>query len=386
MADDIGVPTERLVKRTASGAITIWTVRVDLEPDGTAVIVTSSGLDGGKMKESCKRITEGKNKGRKNATTAQTQAVKDATSLWHNARDRELYGLTVEESDEKKAKAPMLAESWREKGVITQHALAVNWSDTDNLYAQPKFDGHRCVVRREGDKVLLFTKKGVPIVTCDHLETQLSHLLRDSLLSIDGELYIHGVAVTTIGGYIKKKQPGTEKLCLMIYDANMACRFIERLKTVERHMHQTSPHHSQLFLARTVNVRTSDELHQFETQCLEHGYEGAMLRHGTDGYAAGERSTQILKVKTFEDSEFEIVGCGHGTGSHENAAVFQCITADGHPFDCTAPGTLEKKAWYLEHSHEFIGKFMTIKYQKFTETEKPVPFQPVAKCFAHEKE
>ena len=87
-------------------------------------------------------------------------------------------------------------------------------------------------------------------------------------------------------------------------------------------------------------------------------------------------------MKTFFDAEFEIVGCKEGRGSYEGMAIFTCKTPDGHTFDVTAHGTHEekRKAWEDRESH--IGKKLTVKYQFFTTTDKPVPFLPVAKGFA----
>lgn len=382
---ETSIPTfAPLYKRTSRGEITMWSVRVTDNQDGTATITTSTGLQHGKIQDRPEIIRVGKNAGRKNATTPLTQAINEAASAWAEARDRNLYGLTIEESDQKKRFAPMLAQSWLVKGKITSYAEAVDWADTDNLFVQPKFDGHRCLVICQAGKIQMFTKKGVEITTCDHLVSQLQQILpADAIL--DGELYIHGVPVTTIGSYIKRKQPGTLRLCLLTYDVNMTARFAERIATVATWL-ANNANHTQLFLARTLRVQTPDQMMAFQADCLANGYEGAMLRHGTEGYDAGNRSSQILKVKTFQDDEFVVVGCTHGRGDYESAAVFKCVTADGHTFDCTAPGDLPKKAWYLQNHQQFIGKRLVVKFQKFTETEHPVPFQPVAKCFEEDKE
>jgi hypothetical protein len=61
-------------------------------------------------------------------------------------------------------------------------------------------------------------------------------------------------------------------------------------------------------------------------------------------------------------------------------AVFTCHTAEGHPFDVTSPGKLEEKRAAWQNRDSYIGKWVTVKYQCYTETEKPVPFQPVAKA------
>lgn len=370
---------EPLFKRTSTGAVQIWQIRVEPQDDGTAVIVTTHGQVDGKPQEGRDTVRAGKNPGKKNATTPYQQAVKEAESKWSEKRDRGLYGLTIEESDIKRLFAPMKAQSWLDKNKnLTGYAKRVNWDDKANLFVQPKFDGHRSLAICDANGIRLFTKNGVPINTCEHLIDQLQSIMQPGM-TLDGEIYTHGVPVTTIGGYISKKQPGTENLCMMTYDTFGNAPFAERIGYVEKALAQARSTH--LVLARTQHVTTLDEMIEFQTECVEHGYEGAMLRHGTDGYENGDRSASILKIKTFTDEEFTIVGCKEGRGKFEGAAVFECVTADGHKFDCTAPGDMpRKRAIYLD-SQQYIGKRLTIKYQRYTETAEPVPFQPVAKGF-----
>lgn len=61
--------------------------------------------------------------------------------------------------------------------------------------------------------------------------------------------------------------------------------------------------------------------------------------------------------------------------------MFECVTSAGHKFDCTAPGDMPTKQAYWQNHQQYVGKRLTIKFQKYTETAEPVPFQPVAKGF-----
>ncbi len=371
---------EPLFKRTSTGAVQIWQIRVEPQDDGTAVIVTTHGQVGGKMQEARDHIKEGKNPGKKNATTAQQQAINEAQSEWSKQRDRKLYGLTVAESEIKRAKAPMLAQSFTDKhGKLTSYAKQVKWGDTEHTHVQPKFDGHRSLATRTEKGVQFITRQGVEVVTCGHLVDQLMPIMPIGM-TFDGELYIHGVPVTTIGGYITKAQEGTKDLCFMMYDIVETKRpFSERIAYLQN---LTSSRGSHLQLARTQPVSSVDELMDFQQQCEEHGYEGAILRHGLDGYEPGDRSGSLIKVKTFVDGEFVIVGCNEGRGKYAGAAVFECVTKRGDKFDCTAPGDMAEKQAFWQNHQQYIGKKLTIKYQKLTETINPVPFQPVAKCIA----
>jgi hypothetical protein len=73
---------EPLFKRTSTGATQVWQIRVEPQDDGTAIIVTSHGQVDGKIQEGRDHIKQGKNPGKKNATTPVQQAIKEAESKW----------------------------------------------------------------------------------------------------------------------------------------------------------------------------------------------------------------------------------------------------------------------------------------------------------------
>ena len=368
-----------IYKRTATGAVQVWNIRVEPQDDGTAVIVTTHGQVDGKPQETRDIIREGKNPGKKNATTPQQQALKEAATRHEEKLERGRYGFTVEESDIKREFAPMLAQSWTDsKGQLTSYAKKVNWQDKSHLHVQPKFDGHRCIAIRDDKGVRLFSRKAVEITTCGHVVEQLARFMPNDT-AFDGELYIHGVPVTTIGGYIKKQQPGTEQLCFMLYDMPRSpYPFSQRISKLIDLAHNRS---DSLHVVETRLVSNIDDMLSFQMECVEQGYEGAMLRHGCVGYESGDRSASLLKVKTFVDDEFVVVGCKEGRAKFEGAAIFECVTADGHKFDVTAPGGMRQKQEFWKNHQDYIGKKLTVKFQKLTETGEPVPFQPVAKGF-----
>ena len=364
-----------LYKRTAKGEVQTWHIRVEPETDGTAVIVKKYGLEKGKQQETRDHIKEGKNLGKKNETTAAQQAVAEAEAEWTKHRERKHYGLTVEESDIKILAAPMLAH------VYEDHANKINWQDTDYIHVQPKFDGHRCtVICDDAMNIKLISRQGTEITTCDHLKEQLYPLM-DAGTMLDGELYIHGLPLNKISSLIRRQQPGSADLCYMLYD-----KHDEKLSFKDRFLYLEDqadtldlPH---VHLSRTQPVDSEEAAMEFQSICLDHGYEGTMLRHGRAGYRPGKRSANLLKMKSFFDGEFTIVGCREGRGTFTGMAIFECTTADGNKFDVTAPGTHEEKQEFWQNHSEYLGKRLVVKYQKFTETDAPVPFLPVAKGIA----
>ncbi len=80
-----------------TGAIQYWKQHVVCENSGVGVIVTEYGQLGTSFPQTTeKKITEGKNIGKKNAASAVSQAITEATSRW---RKKKKKGYVESESD-----------------------------------------------------------------------------------------------------------------------------------------------------------------------------------------------------------------------------------------------------------------------------------------------
>jgi ATP-dependent DNA ligase len=371
MNEELDLP--KLYKRTSGGKIQEWSIRVEENDDGTATMITDTGLQGGKHIEHRDKVTEGKNAGRKNATTPITQARLEAAARWRTQKEREHYGETVEESERKRSIAPMLAHAYE------KHAKKVDWN---MAHSQPKFDGNRCHAVHGENGIELITRKGLIVTTTPHINDYLKHLVPQGK-TWDGELYVHGLAVTTLNGLLRKTQAGCETVKFLAYDLVSDEPFEYRYaRLYKAFRNNASSKDMPAKLAKTERVNNEAEMMDFQTWCIEQGYEGAMLRHGNEGYAAGKRSDSLLKVKTFKDDEFKIVAVKEGRGSHAGMAVFTCQTKQGHQFDVTAPGSHDDKREFWNRRKQMVGKLLTVKFAGMTSTEAPVPFHPVAKCVA----
>jgi DNA ligase 1 len=373
MSDLINLPT--LYKRTANGGVQSWQIAVHQEDDGSAVILTTHGLVDGKKQTARDVVREGKNAGKKNATTPTQQAIAEATSSHTKKQERDHYGLTPEESDLKKLVAPMLAHKYED------HGSKVEWHNNGQpKFVQPKFDGHRCLAFCTEHGINLLSRKAVGITSCPHIVDSLARVMQPGE-TFDGELYIHNLALNKIASRITKQQEGSQDLRYMVYDMlDPGSSFSTRILTVEKKIEKIRG--EAVDLSRTQTVTDLDDAMEFQREAIENGYEGAMLRWGKTGYQPGKRSVNLLKMKTFVDGEFTIIDSKTGRGAFEGMAVFICVTEDGHPFDVTAPGTHEEKQKAWANRDSYLGKRLTVKYQKFTDTDKPVPFLPVAKGFA----
>lgn len=352
-----------LYKKTANSKIQSWSINV--VPTNPPVIRITHGLIGGKKQTADEKILTGCNIGKSNATSAIEQAYLKSEQQWRYQKDRNHYGETVGESISKVDAAPMLAQ------VYADQISNVDWS---SAFVQPKFDGNRCLAKKEGSEVTLWTRGGKLVTSTPHLNLELNKILQDGDV-FDGELYIHGLPLNRLRSIVSKKQDGSKQIQLRIYDKVMEEPFAIRIKELEQRFAGFKC--NSVYPVETLPVLNDLEVIVYQVQCLERGYEGAILRHSDAPYESGKRSRSLLKVKTFRDSEFPIVSVEEGKGKFEGCAIFVLTTKDGNRFRATAPGTLEEKAAAWKNRRQLVGRSITVKFQMMTSTDHPVPFLPV---------
>lgn len=360
---------DRLYKQ-CEGKVQEWDIKVEEQRDGTAIIFTIYGYENGKKQTKRDVVRDGKKKGTRAETDPFQQAVLDAEGKWKKQIKRKCYGLTAEESSEKRDIAPMLAYPLAK-------CRAVDWG---NAFGQYKYDGHRCLIHCEVDGSLrLVSREFGAITTMEHVADAYRGLLKPGQV-LDGELYRHGMTLNEIGSIIKNKSEdkGRERLKFYVFDQIMDAPFEERFDLLRRLVPRK---HDATRLAPTIRVNNQQDMAVVERDALENQFEGAILRHGRRGYQTGKRVTDVLKIKQFVDGEFKVIDAKTGRTDYADCAIFICETDKGHEFDVLAPGSMDEKRQYWKNYRDYIGRMLTVKFQKFTATEEPVPFQPVAKGF-----
>lgn len=324
---------------------------------------TEYGQVGGKMQTSTKKAKP-KNVGKSNALTAFEQAAIEAKAMWVYKRDRK-YSETPEDA-QKPLELPMLAHKFEDK----KHKIVYP------VNGQPKFDGFRCLATKRDGHVILTSREG-EVFNLPHLEGQLRLIMLDDSV-LDGELYSHGESFQTICKWIKKYRPETAKINFHCYDVpewagnssqTWEQRHLTLVAQVEPRALETASY--SVHIVRSVLLKNEEEVHAYEAECVAAGYEGCMVRTFGGEYEYGYRSSGLLKVKSFVDDEFLVTDCNGGDGKFEYLGVFSCVTKEGVPFDVVPRGTAAVRAEYLAHKDKYIGKYLTVKYFRYTEAGKP---------------
>tara|TARA_R110000851_G_scaffold25240_1_gene72773 strand:- start:724 stop:1857 length:1134 start_codon:yes stop_codon:yes gene_type:complete len=349
------VLVKNLYGLTKKGLSYTWKIEVGLTDLDYGKIIISRGLVDGKLHQTSELITSGKNIGKSNETTPISQAVFNAESKIRKKLDNG-YGYTIDESRKKYLDLlkPMLAQSYEKHKKKLIYPCA----------SQPKLDGIRCLARKKGGIVTLYSRQGKVLALVPQINRALSRVLEDGECA-DGELYVHTWDFQRIVSAIKKVSKDTQLIEYHIYDMpNQANRDMPfSLRFEEKKRNNLIGIDTSIHVVETATIKTEVELQNFEQLCIDAGYEGIMARNLDSKYLFGYRSSDLLKVKRFIDSEYKIIDVTDGLAIEKGCAVFICETLDGQSFGVRPVGThKERKTIYL-NKKSYIGKLLTVKYQ-----------------------
>lgn len=366
-----------LYKLSENGAVIEWTIQVQ-----GRYISTKWGQQGGQFQATTEVIDEGKNIGKKNATTPEQQALKEAEAKWTKQQKKMRYVLTPDaalagERSElvKGGYDCMTAYGIDKKPKALKYPCAV----------QRKYDGHRVLAVVEDGHCTLWSRSRQPITGVPHINRALETVFPTGQHFIDGEGYTMEVTFEEISSYLRSTEPlpGHEIIDYHIYDANIdGAVFKARWEFLQAKLTAAV---RPLVLAPTYIAKNREEVDVYKEKFLEAGYEGAMARN-LDGLYVGKRSSDLLKLKLFEDDEFEVVAV---TTDTREVQTSEGVQKKYYPqFTCKLPGKLSPagaegtfnttinapqpmQAEYSEHRELYIGQLLTVRYQNYTSEKKP---------------
>ena len=310
---------------------------------------------------SCK----GKNKGKVNETTDEQQAILEAVSRYKKQKDKG-YVDSIEQTKE-----GVKNSAGGVKPMLAMPIEKCKHIDFTQAFVQPKLDGHRCLF---SNSTGLYSRGGKSI-NLPHIEDYLRSLNLPDEVILDGELYCHGKSLQEISSLVKAPRAESKQLNYIVYDLVSSSSYEERFIKLEEYVPNLIIHINQ-------KVTTRQEVEVLTDSFIKLGYESAMLRHGSSGYEVAKRSPSLLKVKRFEDTEYDCVSFSFGESYKDGVyeyltPILHCLTECGKEFTVTAQGNVkEKHELGVELLNSFTPRKLTVKH--FGVTPNGIPYLPVA--------
>ena len=341
---------DRIVyKLNSRSQLMMWRIYTD-----GAGIYTESWQKDGKVKRNKPTIAKAKNIGKKNATTPEEQADKQALAKL----DKKLgLGGYVEDADDASMYSivfkPMLAE--------TVHRFGFP------CYISTKLDGMRMLAEAGGTK----SREGHDYFTTTHISTELAKYGLSATM-FDGELYNHEYAkgFEELASLIKGDNPTEDDLVKLsedlqyhIYDLCKHEGDNEARYNALVEVFKDIPDDSCLKLVPCYVVNNPDELQAKHDEFIDLGYEGSMIRNMRGLYAREKRSFDLVKKKDFDENEFLITGIAKGEGNRsDEAGKVILLDESGVEFRAGIKGNQELRLDMINNIRDYVGKKATIQY------------------------
>ena len=281
-------------------------------------------------------------------------------------------------------KKPMLAYPVNNKPIVY-----------NKISMQPKLDGVRCVIQREGDDmafaVKAYSRTGKEWLNINHILDELAPFFaKHPNIILDGELYNHDLKddFEKIISLVRKTKPTDEDRLeskemvqfhcydVLDFDGDVTIADFEtRNYFISKHV---KPSYC-IKHVKTQAVATESMSKVIHQQNLDAGYEGSILR--TNDVYQCKRSHSLRKFKDFSDDEATIVGYVDGKGKREGTlGKFIMQDDEGVEFGCP-PGkgyTYAQLKDILDNIGDYIGQRATFTY--FERTKAGSYRHPLFKC------
>jgi DNA ligase-1 len=356
-----------LYSRGENGKILTW----EIEIDGGKYRVTA-GAQGAKKVISEWTEVEQKNVGRANQTSVEEQALAEAQAKWKK-KARTGYTQEIKKIDN----CMVYVEP------MTAHKLLARLKKIDfkkGVLVQNKYNGHRCVARIEGGKVVLRTRTGKLYYCVPHIVRDLEKFFEKAPEAVlDGELFNNELRakLNEISSLIRKGDDAStedlaesEKLIrFYVYDGydftdelGQESDYILRKKFIDENLPRMCKY---CLIVKTEWAYSMEDVDKIYFAYVADGQEGAIIRLPFSPYE-NKRSNNLLKYKPQDDSECVIIKLNDANGNWSGKAKTATVRWNGKEFDATFKGTMEQAADRWKNQKPWINSTVTFLYNGLT--------------------
>ena len=333
------------------------------EEDGNVVVVF--GKEGGKMQREVYTV-EPKNVGKANETTLDQQAALEVKSKIAKQIKK---GYRKDKSELGGSVLAPLVHKWGEKAHMLKYPVL----------GFPKLDGVRCTMFYENGEVRFQQRGGDSYPTIKAIADELIDTVfrgnPDAI--VDGELYNHGMYLEDITAGAKGNVKYSDKLEFHVFDYvediddDFDIRYSRYISKLNR-------------LDKVKTVRSRVIYNEYEAEalhydCVANGYEGVVFRNYEGKYEAGQRSTDVIKMKVALTEEFLCVDMA--IGKKGGIPICEYTKPDGTKgtFKANMAVSTETKRYMGDNPEEFVGRWLTVDFEKLS--KYMTPSKPVGKAF-----
>lgn len=233
---------------------------------------------------------------------------------------------------------------------------------------QRKLNGLRCMITRQDGELIAYSRRGKEITHINEIKGEVGQFLSEGV-TVDGELYVHGVSLQTINSWVKRRQKDTSRIVYAMYDIVSDDNYTDRHAELVDMVGQGKKRCVVLPYKPYIGEMTrADEF----AKAREKGFEGLMIRLDNGGYEPNKRSANLLKDKAKLDGEVLV----KDIVLSEKGNPVCVVEYEGKEFRLTPPGGVADRTAAYNLKHNYIGRLLTIEYRE--KTDDGLPFHAVA--------
>jgi ATP-dependent DNA ligase len=265
-------------------------------------------------------------------------------------------------------------------------AKTLDWTKVQYpCLVQPKLDGVRCmmIVDPDNSEIRFLSRSGKEYTTLGHVKDHVQDWLVNypnvedlKKFILDGEIYSDKLTFQEIVAAVKKQRPDSLKLGFRVYDT-VDTDTIQMNRIIDKAGLVMSIDSEHITDVPSQLALKADDVKMFYALYMKDGYEGAMVRHVKGAYEQGQRSSDLLKLKEFDSTEFAFIQFEKGLRDEDLIAL--CETEKGLYFKAKMAGTVKEKKSFEEFEYALRNTAVTVKH--FGYTDDGLPRFPVGISF-----
>ncbi len=352
---------------TDSNQVRFWDIWVIKNSQSASTsIYTKSGLQSGKIIQPYPKIIT-RSIGKKDTYA---RALQLATTMWNNHLKKGFKVIVPKQSQ----KSSVSTVASNNKAIIPMKAYSLtNHIVIYPAYVQPKIDGYRALLHKEGQRYEFISNTGKYYQHLEHLKKELNKIkmLSQKSIYLDGELYIEDGHVNILRSILStieltsEKRKIAEQIKFYVFDMfdlkKMDLTYEKRYKILQK-IFKTK--FKYLVLVPTTVIKNEKQLNDSFKKYVGEGYEGIIIRNMRGLYKLRGKSVDVLKSKDVKKDIFTIVGYKESKGNNRGTVIWEirCNKDSRKSFWAKPMGSREDRKKMFKNADKYIGKKVMVKY------------------------
>ena len=250
--------------------------------------------------------------------------------------------------------------------------------ENEYIYVTEKFDGIRCVCIISEGTIKFFTRQGKEILGLKEITNQIK-LMGLSEMVLDGELLFNGEYIDSAEQYkkttkiVNSKMENKTQITFNMFDILPLSEFKKgesKLVYADRRKQLDALYQTDVTSVAPILYEGTDhsKIMEVHREMIKNKREGCMVNR--NHVYQCQRTKSLLKVKTMNDVDLEIVGYEEGRGENEGRLGAFIVDYKGHKVNVGSGYSKMQRIEFWKNREMFIGQIIKVQYFEETQNQQ----------------